>query len=121
MRTVTVDLLTGSRLIRLYTPTLGRSSGDGRSLVAATRYTVEQCIEEAKGETGFDQYEVRLWPTCHGERARGAPVVGDRARVAGPFGQAPPGLVGLASNDSPTGPAQPLSAARRVFPTSRSR
>lgn len=29
--------------------------------VAATRYTVEQCIEEAKGETGLDQYEVRYW------------------------------------------------------------
>ena len=33
--------------------------------VAATRYTVEQCIEEAKGEAGFDQYEVRLWPSWH--------------------------------------------------------
>ena len=29
--------------------------------VAATRYTVEQCIEEAKGEAGLDQYEVRRW------------------------------------------------------------
>jgi hypothetical protein len=27
--------------------------------VAGTRYTVEQCLEEAKGEVGFDQYEVR--------------------------------------------------------------
>ena len=27
--------------------------------IAATRYTVEQCIEEAKGEVGLDQYEVR--------------------------------------------------------------
>jgi SRSO17 transposase len=27
--------------------------------VAATRYTVEQCFEEAKGETGLDEYEVR--------------------------------------------------------------
>lgn len=26
------------------------------------RYTVEQCIEEAKGEAGYDEYEVRLWP-----------------------------------------------------------
>jgi SRSO17 transposase len=33
--------------------------------VAATRYTVEQCIEEAKGEVGLDQYEVRLWPSWH--------------------------------------------------------
>jgi SRSO17 transposase len=29
--------------------------------VASMRYTVEQCIEEAKGETGLDQYEVRFW------------------------------------------------------------
>lgn len=29
--------------------------------VAALRYTVEQCIEEAKGETGLDEYEVRYW------------------------------------------------------------
>jgi SRSO17 transposase len=29
--------------------------------VASTRYTVEQCIEEAKGETGLDHYEVRFW------------------------------------------------------------
>jgi SRSO17 transposase len=29
--------------------------------VAATRYTVEQCIEEGKGETGLDDYEVRHW------------------------------------------------------------
>jgi SRSO17 transposase len=33
--------------------------------VAATRYTVEQCIEEAKGEAGLDEYEVRLWPSWH--------------------------------------------------------
>ncbi|MEZ4707867.1 MAG: IS701 family transposase [Caldilineaceae bacterium] len=29
--------------------------------VASTRYTVEQSIEEAKGETGLDHYEVRYW------------------------------------------------------------
>src|SRR5437868_666493 len=29
--------------------------------VASSRYTVEQCIEEAKGETGLDAYEVRFW------------------------------------------------------------
>lgn len=29
--------------------------------VAATRYTVEQCFEEGKGESGLDQYEVRHW------------------------------------------------------------
>lgn len=25
------------------------------------RWTVEQCFEEAKGEVGLDQYEVRSW------------------------------------------------------------
>jgi len=29
--------------------------------VASSRYTVEQCLEEAKGETGLDEYEVRFW------------------------------------------------------------
>lgn len=29
--------------------------------VAATRYTVGQCLQEAKGETGLDHYEVRFW------------------------------------------------------------
>jgi SRSO17 transposase len=29
--------------------------------VAATRYTVEQSLEEAKGEVGLDHYEVRSW------------------------------------------------------------
>ena len=29
--------------------------------VASTRFTVEQCIEEGKGETGTDEYEVRYW------------------------------------------------------------
>ena len=33
--------------------------------VASTRYTVEQCLEEAKGETGLDEYEVRFWHSWH--------------------------------------------------------
>jgi SRSO17 transposase len=33
--------------------------------VAASRWPVEQCFEEAKGETGLDQYEVRNWPSWH--------------------------------------------------------
>lgn len=35
------------------------------AVVAATRYTVEQCIEEAKGETGLDHYEVRHWSSWY--------------------------------------------------------
>lgn len=30
--------------------------------VAATRYTIEQCLLEAKDDVGMDQYEVRSWP-----------------------------------------------------------
>jgi SRSO17 transposase len=33
--------------------------------IASTRYTVEQCIEEAKGEAGLDEYEVRQWHSWH--------------------------------------------------------
>jgi SRSO17 transposase len=38
-----------------------RSSLASVAFVASQRYTVEQCIEEAKGETGLDEYEVRFW------------------------------------------------------------
>ena len=37
--------------------------------VAGSRWTVERCCEEAKGEVGLDQYAVRRWPgwvsACH--------------------------------------------------------
>jgi SRSO17 transposase len=33
--------------------------------IAAQRYTVEQGIEEAKGEAGLDHYEVRHWPSWY--------------------------------------------------------
>jgi SRSO17 transposase len=33
--------------------------------VAATRFTVEQCFEEAKDDVGLDHYEVRTWPAWH--------------------------------------------------------
>ena len=33
--------------------------------VASTRHLVEQGIEEAKGETGLDEYEVRHWHSWH--------------------------------------------------------
>lgn len=29
--------------------------------VAGTRWSIEECIERAKGEVGLDQYEVRRW------------------------------------------------------------
>jgi SRSO17 transposase len=33
--------------------------------VAGKRWTIENCFEEAKGETGLDQYEVRAWTGWH--------------------------------------------------------
>ena len=33
--------------------------------VAGTRWTVEACFEEAKGEVGLDEYEVRSWTGWH--------------------------------------------------------
>jgi SRSO17 transposase len=33
--------------------------------VASSRYTMQQCIEEAKSETGLDHYEVRYWHSWH--------------------------------------------------------
>jgi SRSO17 transposase len=38
-----------------------RTSFETKVRIASSRYTVEQCIEEAKGETGLDEYEVRFW------------------------------------------------------------
>jgi SRSO17 transposase len=29
--------------------------------VAASRWSIEQCFKEAKGQAGLDEYEVRLW------------------------------------------------------------
>lgn len=33
--------------------------------VAGRRWTIEACLEEAKGETGLDEYEVRHWHSWH--------------------------------------------------------
>ncbi|WP_082145945.1 hypothetical protein [Microvirga massiliensis] len=33
--------------------------------VAGMRWTIENCFEEAKGETGLDEYEVRSWTGWH--------------------------------------------------------
>ena len=29
--------------------------------VAGIRWTIEECLEEAKGQVGLDQYEIRRW------------------------------------------------------------
>lgn len=68
--------------------------------VAAARWPIEQCLEEAKGETGLDHYEVRHWDSWHRHvtlsllahtflldlRRQAAPEVGEkwrRGRAAG--------------------------------------
>lgn len=33
--------------------------------VAGTRWSIEECFERAKGETGLDHYEVRRWEAWH--------------------------------------------------------
>lgn len=33
--------------------------------VAATRWSIEECFERAKGEVGLDHYEVRSWEGWH--------------------------------------------------------
>ncbi len=42
--------------------------------VAATRSTAEQCLEEAKGETGLDQDQVRHWPSWYRHLTRSMPA-----------------------------------------------
>lgn len=108
--------------------------------VAATRYTIEQCIEEAKGETGLDEYEVRYWHSWHrhiilsmmahawlatmraraGEKsatrpgrsdgARSASPVGNRTTSAAAFGGLAVGMVALAPETAFAGSTQPPSS-----------
>jgi len=33
--------------------------------IASQRWSIEQCLEEGKGETGLDEYEVRSWHSWH--------------------------------------------------------
>lgn len=64
--------------------------------VAGTRYTVEQGIEEGKGETGFDQDAVRQWPSwyrhitlsmlAHAWRADQRASAGEKSGAGGPEG-----------------------------------
>ncbi len=42
--------------------------------VAGSRWTIEQCLEEAKGEAGLDQYEVRHWHSWHRQGAPSGPL-----------------------------------------------
>ncbi|MFH1486598.1 MAG: IS701 family transposase [Chloroflexota bacterium] len=108
--------------------------------VASTRWSIETTIEEAKGETGLDEYEVRYWHSWHrhitlsmmahawlasirqgagekpgpgpgrAERPRGAPIAGDRPAAPTSLSRTAADLVSLASSQTTTGSSQSLSA-----------
>jgi len=122
---------------------LSSASGDTPLLtlarVASSRYGVEQVIEEGKGETGLDEYEVRYWHSWHRhitlammahawlvsirckaakkgrarvgrtERSGGATVAGGSLAPASSLRSALSGLVALAASQAATGLPQPLS------------
>lgn len=43
----------------------GTTPRETMARVASARYTVEQCIEEGKGDAGLDAYQIRHWPSWH--------------------------------------------------------
>jgi SRSO17 transposase len=107
--------------------------------VASARWSIETTIEEGKGETGLDEYEVRHWHSWHRhitlsmiahawlasirqgagekpgpgtgrvERPRGAAAPGDRPAAPASFSSAAARLVTLASSQAATGTSQSLS------------
>ena len=111
--------------------------------VAADRWSIETTIEEGKGETGLDEYEVRYWHSWHrhitlsmmahawlasirhgareknrpgtsrGEHPGGAATPGDCIAAASALGRAASGMVLLASSQTSTGAPQSLSTPRR--------
>ena len=108
--------------------------------VASARWSIETTIEEGKGETGLDEYEVRYWHSWHrhitlsmmahawlasirqgageksgprtgrAERPRGEATAGDRPAAPASFSGPATGLVSLASSQTATGSPQSLSA-----------
>lgn len=113
--------------------------------VRATRWTIEEDIQSAKGECGLDEYETRGWVGWHhhtalsmlalgflvlqrvrlgekrvaDERARGAGVAGAPAGGAGVGRRGDPAVVGVASRAEPAGRRQPPQAAARRAPAAR--
>lgn len=107
--------------------------------VRATRWTIEEDIQSAKGECGLDEYETRGWVGWHhhttlsllalaflvlqrvrlgekrgaDERARGARPAGPPAGGAGVGRRRDPALVPVASRAEPTGRRQPPQAEAR--------
>ena len=114
--------------------------------VRATRWTIEEDIQSAKGECGLDEYETRGWVGWHhhtalsmlalaflvlqrvrlgekrvaDERAGGACPAGAPAGGAGVGRRRDPAVVGMASRAEPSGRRQPPQAeARRAAPARR--
>jgi len=111
--------------------------------VASTRWSIETTIEEGKGETGLDEYEVRYWHSWYRhitlsmmahawlasvrrgagekpgpgtgrvERPRGAAAPGDRLAPSRSLSSPATGLVSLAPSQTTTGSSQSLSAKGR--------
>jgi SRSO17 transposase len=107
--------------------------------VRATRWTIEEDIQSAKGECGLDEYETRGWIGWHhhtalsmlaqaflvlqrvrlgeksaaDERAGGAGPAGAPAGGAGVGRRRDPAVVGVASRAEPAGRRQPPQAAAR--------
>jgi hypothetical protein len=108
--------------------------------VASARWSIETTIEEGKGETGLDEYEVRYWHswhrhitlsmmahawlasirqaagekpgpgTCRAECPRGAATTGDRPAASTSLSRTEADLVSLASSQTATGSSQSLPA-----------
>jgi SRSO17 transposase len=113
--------------------------------VRATRWTIEEDIQSAKGECGLDEYETRGWVGWHhhtalsmlalaflvlqrvrlgekratDERAGGAVPAGAPAGGAGVGCRRDPAVVGLASRAEPPGRRQPPQAKARRTPATR--
>jgi hypothetical protein len=110
--------------------------------VASARWSVEATIEEGKGETGLDEYQVRYWHSWHRhitlsmmahawsaciregagekpgpgtgrvERSRGAATARDRPAAPASLSRTAAGVASLASSQTATGSSQSLSATR---------
>jgi SRSO17 transposase len=108
--------------------------------VASARWSIETTIEEGKGETGLDEYEVRYWHSwhrhitlsmmahawlastrqgagektrpgaCRAERPRGTTAPGDCPAAPTSISIAAARLVSLASSQAAAGPSQSLPA-----------
>jgi SRSO17 transposase len=90
--------------------------------VAGTRWTIESGFEQAKGEVGLDQYEVRSWVGWHRHitlamLAHAYLAVLRRTAIGG-WGHARPGRGALASHRA-RNPSPPLASALGTNPSAR--